>query len=299
VRRIIFRNNSTTAGWVEYDQPGLRTCIALNKDVIVSAGTMRSPQILNLSGIGDQTELEKAGIPVVKHLPGVGKNFQEDLYVTVGYLTLDGKEMPDQPYGLMGLVIFYTAGGRDPSGRTNIECSLGSGTDVGMNLPPPWQKSYFIYPNMQLLKSRGTVSLNPNDPFGTPIFDPHFLEAEQDIEYCIEAIKRARLIGTSAGLDEWRGEEIIPGPTVQTDEELRQHVRSIASTCQHFAGTCRMGPQDQFDSVVDPATMRVWGFNNVRVIDASVIPETVSGNSAAATYMIGHYGAELVNRSAN
>lgn len=201
--------------------------------------------------------------------------------------------MPPQPYGLMGAVIFTST---DPSTLphlTDVECSLASGTMKGMDLPPGKQQSYFIYPNLQLLKSRGTVRLASPNPTEPPLIDPRYLTAPEDLQRCIQGVKLARRIGHHPNLASWFAQELFPGPDVQTDAELEAFVRQTADTCYHYAGTCKMGVDAQ--AVVTPR-LQVRGTQRLRVIDASIIPTTVSGNTAAATMMIAAKGADFVSQ---
>ncbi|XXX74783.1 GMC oxidoreductase [Sorangium sp. So ce134] len=258
------------------------------KEVILSAGAIGSPQILMLSGIGDGSQLARHGIRTNVHLPGVGQNLQDDLYVTA--LFTARRPMPPQPYGLMGAVIFGCSSA-PPSAPTDVECSLASGTMPGLDLPRDLMQSYIIYPNVQLLQSRGTVALSSSNPADAPLIDPNYLSAPSDLPRCIDALQFARSIGNASALSDWRLQEVFPGPNVRTRHELAEHVRSTAGTCFHYAGTCKMGVDGM--SVVDPS-LKVRGVKNLRVIDASVIPTTVSGNTAAATMMIADKGAQLV-----
>ncbi|MDC3960009.1 GMC family oxidoreductase [Polyangium jinanense] len=263
--------------------------IHASREILIAAGAIGSPHLLLLSGVGPENQLRDLGIPVVSALPGVGENFQDDLFVTAMFLSR--KPMPPQPYGLMGAVIFTST---DPSTLpylTDVECSLASGTMEGLELPPDKRQSYFIYPNLQLLRSRGTIKLASTNPAEHPIIDPRYLNAPEDIQRCIFGVKLARDIGHNRGLADWFAEEILPGPRVQTDAEIEAYIRQTADTCYHYAGTCKMGVDDM--AVVTP-NLEVRGTERLRVVDASIIPTTVSGNTAAATMMIAAKGADLV-----
>lgn len=295
VSTVILEN--TTAVGVRYKNyaTGESKSAYAAQEVILAAGAIGSPQILMLSGIGPATDLESLGITSRVDLPGVGQNLQDDLYINL--LFTSPKPMPPQPYGLMGAVLFgYSArpgtaqrGGMPP--YTDIECSLSSGTMAGLNLPPAYQQSYLIYPNVQLLDSRGTVRLSSADPEAAPLIDPNYLSAPSDMARCLDALDFARTIGHAPALASWRREEIYPGPQVKTPAEAAAYIRKTAGTCFHYAGTCKMGIDPM--AVVDPE-LRVRGISRLRVIDASVIPTTVSGNTAAATMMIADRGASLL-----
>lgn len=263
--------------------------VPVRQEIVLAAGAIGSPQILMLSGVGPEAQLRDLGIPVVSALPGVGENLQDDLFVT-GLFT-SRRPLPPQPYGLMGAVIFTSTDPATLPALTDVECSLASGTMPGLPLPPALQQSYLIYPNLQLLGSRGTVALASTDPAAHPIIDPRFLSAPGDIARLVFGVKLARAIGRSDALAGWLAEEILPGPGVQTDAEIEAYARTTADTCFHYAGTCKMGVDPM--AVVTP-DLRVKGVQALRVVDASIIPTTVSGNTAAATMMIAARGADLI-----
>lgn len=265
------------------------------QEVILAAGAIGTPQILMLSGIGPGGDLARHGIASIVDLPGVGQNLQDDLYLPL--LFTSPRPLPPQPYGLMGAVIFgYTP----PSGvpapvdvpeLTNVECSLASGTMLGLDLPPGYQQSYLIYPNVQLLESRGAVRLSSADPADAPLIDPNYLGTPAEMQRCLDALTFARTIGNAPALAPWRSTEIYPGPAVKTPAEAEAYIRARAGTCFHYAGTCRMGADAM--SVVNPQ-LQVHGVSRLRVVDASIIPTTVSGNTAAATMMIADRAASFI-----
>lgn len=263
--------------------------VAARAEIVLAAGAIGSPQLLMLSGVGPQDQLGDLGIPVVSDLPGVGENFQDDLFVTAMFTSR--RPMPPQPYGLMGAVVFTSTDPATLPALTDVECSLASGTMAGIPLPEALRQSYLIYPNLQRLGSRGTVRLASADPAAHPIIDPRFLSAPGDIGRLVFGVKLARAIGQSEALAGWRAEEIMPGPGVQTDAEIDAYARKTTDTCFHYAGTCKMGVDPQ--AVVTP-TLQVRGVSGLRVVDASIIPTTVSGNTAAATMMIAARGADLI-----
>ncbi|MCH7737537.1 MAG: GMC family oxidoreductase N-terminal domain-containing protein [Chloroflexi bacterium] len=282
IKKIVVEN--LTAKAVILHQADGEKEISANREIILTAGAIGSAHTLMLSGIGNQRELSQFGILPVTNLPGVGQNFQDDLYVTT--LFKSKQQMPDQPYGLMGTVIFANSPTNNLGLGTDIECSLASGSMIGIGLTYP---SYLIYPNIQLLRSRGTVTLSSADPTIAPIIDPNYLSAPGDMENCLQALQLARTIGANSALSAWFEEEVMPGP--QWDNMLEEYIRQTAGTCYHYAGTCKMGIDDM--AVVAP-DLRVRGVSNLRVIDSSIIPQTVSGNTAAATMMIADKGSSLV-----
>ena len=264
------------------------TRVKATSEIVLCAGSIGSPQILMLSGIGPADHLKSRSIRTVMDLPGVGQNFQDDIFVTVGFASL--KDVPPQPYGLLGVVIFCQSSGR-PGNITDIECSLASGQMTGISIPSRQHRSYFIYPNIQSLHSRGTVRLLSASPLEHPLIDPRYLSDPRDMKRCVWAVKFAREIGRNRAMGDWYSHELQPGKNVRSDQEIEAYVRSTAMTCYHYSGTCRMGTGNH--SVVDPF-LKVNGIENLRVIDASIIPRTVSGNTAAATMMIAERGSQFI-----
>jgi choline dehydrogenase len=289
--RILFQSRRARGVVVTDSRTGRQAEVSARREILVAAGAIGSPHLLMLSGVGPEAHLRDLGIPVVSALPGVGENFQDDLLVTSVFLSR--KPLPPQPHGLMGSVIFTSTDPATLPVRTDVQFSLASGTMAGLELPPEWRRSYVLTPNLQLLGSRGTVTLASTDPAEPPVIDPRYLSAPGDLERCIAGLKLSRAIGHDRALAEWFAGEVLPGPDVQTDAQLEAYVRQTVDTCCHFAGTCRMGSDER--AVVTPA-LEVRGVEGLRVIDASVIPTTVSGNTAAATMMIAARGAELVLR---
>jgi len=255
------------------------------KEVILSAGTIGSPQMLMLSGIGDQAELSRFGISATVQLPGVGQNFQDDLIVSNVYLS--PQPLPPQKYGIMGLVGF----GRSKSNtdlETDLEFHFGGGFDQ--------ERSFLVISPMILLnESRGFVKLKSTNPFDHPLINPRYLSSDRDLERMVDACKLARQIAADKHLNAWRGDELVPGSIVQNDDQIKDFIRQKASTGLHYAGTCKMGSDEL--AVVDPF-LKVYGLDNLRVADASIMPQTVSGNTAGATMMIAHRAASLISAAA-
>lgn len=260
IERLVM--NGRTVHGVSLGRQGTHQTFDLfaKKEVVLSAGAVGSPQILMLSGVGPSDELRGHGIDVALDMPAVGENFQDDLFVTAAWRSK--KSMPNQPYGLMGSVIFANSSNNNHHLLgTDIECSLAAGTMAGMGLPPEEQQSYWIYPNLQLLKSRGTVKLASKNPYEAPLIDPNYLGDLEDMQNCIDGLELALAIGADAAMADWMGEEILPA-TPKSDFE--DYIRKTAGTCYHYAGTCRMG--NDAGTVVAP-DLRVHGLHYRRIGD--------------------------------
>lgn len=269
--------------------------IKTNKEIILSAGAIGSPQILMLSGIGDKKSLADLNINTLINLPGVGKNFQDDLYMITSFKTK--KPLPEQPYGMMGAVIFTRGLLNHSKMTTDIECSLSTGDMLGRSFLPEQLPSFQIFPNIQLLKNRGEVTLKNTNPHEHPLINPNYLSNNDDLHRCVDTIKMVRKIVRNSALSNWYSHELSPGENIRTDKQIEIYVRSTAETAYHYAGTCAMGVNEM--AVVNPETLLVRETNNLRIIDASIIPQTVSGNTAAATMMIAAKGADIVLGTVN
>ncbi|RCJ32617.1 choline dehydrogenase [Nostoc punctiforme NIES-2108] len=283
VTRILFED--TRAIGVEYVKEGQQHLAYIQNEIILSAGAIASPKILMLSGIGDENELAKFDIPVVANVPEVGQNLYDDLFVSVGFSIPQNKDVPFYDYGLAPAVIFAST--ENSSSVIDIESSVGVGTLKGF--PGP-ERSFWLWPNIMHLKSRGTVTLRSSNPNDTPMIDPGYLTAHGDIQMCKTALQLGIDIGNQLGLSQWRSKQIAP----ETGADLETYIRETADTTQHYCGTCRMGTDP--DSVVD-TELRVRGISGLRVIDSSVFPLSITANTAAATMMIADKGADIIIRS--
>lgn len=283
VTRILF--SDTKAIGVEYVKHGQQQQAYIHNEIILSAGAIASPKILMLSGIGDANELAKFDISVVANVPQVGQNLYDDLFVSAGFLIPQNKDVPFYDYGLAPAVIFGST--KNSSSVIDIESSVGVGTLKGF--PGP-ERSFWLWPNVMHLKSRGTVTLRSSNPDDAPAIDPGYLTASGDLQMCKTALELGIDIGNQLGLTQWRSKQIAP----ETGATLENYIRETADTTQHYCGTCRMGTSE--DSVVD-TELRVRGTSGLRVIDSSVFPLSITANTAAATMMIADKGTDIIIKS--
>jgi choline dehydrogenase len=240
---------------------------------------------LMLSGIGDKNELAKFDISVVANVPEVGQNLYDDLFVSAGFLIPQNKDLPFYSYGLAPAVIFGST--ENSSSVIDIESSVGVGTLKGF--PGP-ERSFWLWPNIMHLKSRGTVTLRSSNPDDAPVIDPGYLTAPGDLQRCKTALELGIDIGNQLGLSQWRSKQIAPEPGA----DLESYIKETADTTHHYCGTCRMGTDE--NSVVD-TELRVRGTSGLRVIDSSVFPLSITANTAAATMMIADKGTDIIIRS--
>ncbi|CAF1262594.1 unnamed protein product [Adineta steineri] len=273
--------------------------VAVNKELILSAGTINSPRLLQLSGIGNATQLQSLGIKVVKDLPGVGMNLRDDVAVNLVFVT-DTIEIESPPASFLSAVLFavdnYTtheATYRNGTGSlTNIEMLFSTGNMISNSWPIEWQNSLVLSPNIQQCKSRGTVMLMNSNPLIPPAIDAAYLSVDTDMTRVINSILLGRQLLSQPSFKKWNFQEVLPGPNYQTRDELINWIRGNATTGFHYIGTCKMGTDKL--SVVNPYNMKVWGVEGLRIIDASVAPASFSANTQSLTYAVAARAVDLI-----
>jgi choline dehydrogenase-like flavoprotein len=278
--------------------------------VILSAGAIGSPRLLQLSGIGPADDLARLGIPVVFDQPGVGANLQDhvDLFVIAectGPHTYDRFAKPHLS-ALAGLQYLLTRRGpvasslfetggfwyADPNARSpdiQFHLGLGSGIEAGVAAMP--QGGVTLNSAYMRPRSRGTVRLASADPLAAPLIDPNYWADPYDREMSIRGLKLAREIMAQDALKPYVLAERLPGPGVRTEQEYFDYACAHAKTDHHPVGTCRMGVDP--GAVVDPQ-LRFNGISGLRVVDASIMPTLISSNTNAATIMIAEKAADMM-----
>ena len=280
------------------------------KEIILSGGSINSPQLLMLSGVGDGKHLQEKGINVVSDLKGVGKNLQDHLETYVQHEC----KTPDTLYKYTKLIPKIFAGIQwflfksGPCSKSYLEAGgfAKSSTDrkmpniqfhffpsfvINHGLVSPQSHGYQLHASPNHPKSRGYVKLNSSDPYDYPKILFNYLEDEDDLKQTRECIHVARKILSQNSLVKYSKREIGPGSNLQNDEQLNDYIRSNAETAYHPCGTCKMGTDDM--SVVDE-TLKVKGIQNLRVVDASIMPEIPSANLNAPTLMIAEKASDLI-----
>ncbi|MGV8921073.1 MAG: GMC family oxidoreductase [Pseudomonas sp.] len=287
---------------------GLQTSMMACREVLLCAGSLGSPQLLLASGIGPASELEAMGVKVQHNLPGVGKNLQDHLD---GLITVRSKSPLTLGFSLGSLPTillsplryvfrkkgwlttnYVEAGG---FARTPL---AGAVPDVQFHFVPgyrshrgrlfEWGHGYAVHTCVLRPKSIGEVRLGRG---GQLVIDFNFLSNPDDARVLIEGLKLARSVLADKQFDGIRGEEMLPGKAVQTDEQWMTYVREYAATVFHPVGTCKMGVDAM--SVVGP-DLKVHGVQGLRVVDASIMPTLISGNTNAPCIMIGEKAADLI-----
>ena len=275
---------------VEFEQDGQRHTVDADAEVVVCAGAVNSPQLLMLSGIGPADHLAEHGIDPVVDLPGVGRNLQDHLFAFAVYERTAGPDEPAPSTNVGESGAFTRTSEDEPA--PDLQYHFAPVYFMEHGFANPEEGVGFSISATQLRpESRGRITLASNDPFDDPAIDPRYLTDDRDMEVLLAGLKEAREIANASALDEYRGEEIWPGEDVQTDAELREHIRETCHTVYHPVGTCKMGGDDV--AVVDDE-LRVHGVDGLRVVDASVMPTLVGGNTNAPTIAIAEKAADLV-----
>jgi choline dehydrogenase len=281
---------------------------ALADEVVVSAGTIGSPQLLQLSGIGPRDALERAGVDVVHELPGVGANLLDHLAsgLFVGTRNVETLASAQSFRNLLD----WAARGRGPltsnvaeaaalvhsgpaAGAPDLELLFAPVLFVDQGLTQPTEHGFTLGVILLHPRSSGTVSLRSSDPRDPPVVDPRYLTDPEgaDAATLLRGLRIARRVVSQAPLAAFVDRELEPGADARTDDELLQHIRALSQTLYHPVGTCRMGADPL--AVVDPS-LRVRGIDALRVVDASVMPALPSGHTNWPTVMIAERAAALL-----
>ena len=311
--RIVIENGRATG--VEYidAKSGQKHVVHADKEVLLSAGAVQSPQILQLSGIGDPEELAKFGIPVVKALKGVGANLQDHLDVCMSWECPQPITAHSLRKGLiktLAIGMNYAFFGKGLGRQQFLESGafLKSRPDLDRpdlqihtvaaimqnhgNTAVP--KDGFTFHVCQLRpESRGRVGLRSADPTDDPAIFANYLATEEDRRALREGVRMMRKVAAQSALDPYRTEELFPGKDVETDEQIDAWIRKHAETIYHPVGTCKMGADGDEMAVVD-GELKVRGVEGLRVVDASVMPTLVGGNTNAPTIMIAEKISDVI-----
>ena len=311
--RIVIENGRATG--VEYidAKSGQKHVVHADKEVLLSAGAVQSPQILQLSGIGDPEELAKFGIPVVKALKGVGANLQDHLDVCMSWECPQPITAHSLRKGLiktLAIGMNYAFFGKGLGRQQFLESGafLKSRPDLDRpdlqihtvaaimqnhgNTAVP--KDGFTFHVCQLRpESRGRVGLRSADPTDDPAIFANYLATEEDRRALREGVRMMRKVAAQSALDPYRTEELFPGKDVETDEQIDAWIRKHAETIYHPVGTCKMGADGDEMAVVD-GELKVRGIEGLRVVDASVMPTLVGGNTNAPTIMIAEKISDVI-----
>ena len=306
--RLLMQEKRVTG--VEYIQAGEKRKADCSGEVILSAGAINSPQILQCSGIGDRDWLQSAGVETIHELPGVGRNLQDHLQIRLVFQTSQrtlNDELNNPLKQLkVGIQYFLSRTGPLTLAASQVAIFTRSSDsverpDIQFHMQPlsadkpgdgvhPY--SAFTASVCQLRPySRGEIRIKSSDALEYPAIFPNYLSDSRDCDVAIGGIKVARQITEAPALQPHIIEEKVPGEKYQSDEELLQAARQYSQTIYHPTSTCKMGSDEL--AVVD-SQLRVHGIEGLRVADASIMPEIVSGNTNAPTIMIGEKAADMI-----
>jgi choline dehydrogenase len=287
---------------------GAREIVRAEREVVLSAGTIQSPHILQLSGIGDPDALSAAGVTPVHELRGVGANLHDHLDVPVMFACPEPVTMYSRTRGLKGLGVGLDYLFRKSGPASQAVCQVGAFLKSRPELDRPDTQICIVtaaFENKRLVdgymfricqlnpESRGNVFLKSADPFAAPGIRFNYLSTEGERAALRRSVKLIRDVVGQPAMARYRGSELGPGPGVQSDEDIDAYVRREAVSDYHPVGTCRMGVAGDRLAVVDDQ-LRVLGLEGLRIADASVIPTIVSGNTNAPSMMIGEKCADMI-----
>ncbi len=315
VTRVLLEGKKAVG--IEYKRSGTLQRARCTGEIILSAGAIGSPQILQLSGIGDGEMLKSKGVEVQHNLSGVGRNLQDHLQVRMIYKCSQPVSLNDDvrnPFKKMKMGLDFLL---KRSGPLTIGAGQAGGfVKVMPDAATPDMQFHFMTmsadkPGTGLHKfsafmstvcqlrpeSRGHLEIKSADPAEKPAIHPNYLSTDLDQRFFVEALKYGRKVAEQPSLQAYISEEMEPSMAVATDEELLAHTRKKATTVFHPVGTCKMAPENDAGSVVDER-LRVRGIKGLRVIDASIMPTLVSGNTNAPCIMIGEQGADFIKADA-
>jgi len=296
---------------VEYEHEGQRKTADAASEVILCGGAVNSPQLLLLSGVGPADHLAEHGIDVVADRPGVGGNLQDHLNAGVIFECTEPLSLA-KAESIWNLAKYFlrkqgmlTSNVAEAGGFARTDDDLDA-PDVQFHFGPAYFLRHgfeespvdhaFSLGVVQLRpESRGRISLASDDPFDDPVIDPRYLTEEEDWEVMFDGVEMCREILRADAFAPYRGEELLPGPDVDSREGVADLVREYAETLYHPVGTCKMGDDDE--AVVDDRLL-VHGVEGLRVVDASIMPQITRGNTNAPTIAIAEKAADLIAEDA-
>jgi choline dehydrogenase len=320
VDRVLFDESQQRATGISITQHGVIRTFTARKEVILCAGAVDTPKILQLSGVADRALLAKHQIPVVKHLPAVGQNLQDHLCVSYYYKaniptlndelsSLFGQFKLGVKYlltrkGALAMSVNQAGGffrGNSEQSFPNLQLyfnplSYQIPKNNKASLKPEPYSGFLLCFNPCRPTSRGHIEIASKNPRDAALIDPNYLSTQKDIDEVIQGSRLMRKIMGAPALKGITVDEVLPGPAVETDEQMLQYFRDNCGSIYHLCGSCTMGADEQ-TSVVDKH-LKVHGLDGLRIVDASIFPNVTSGNTHAAVLMVAEKGADLILQDA-
>jgi 4-pyridoxate dehydrogenase len=303
---------------VTWRQGGKTHSARANREVILTGGAINSPQLLMLSGIGDPDHLREHGIDVAAALKGVGRNLSDHTSAALSFRRKSGgpfqKNMrldrvalalgkaylgrggfaADLPFGITA---FLKTAPEEPAPDVQLLFWMGATATASPYLPPfkrAFEDSFSVRAMPMRPVSRGQVALTSSNPVDAPRIHQSFLETDEEWRVMRRGLRMIRGLVGSQSMQAFAGDELSPGIDSRSDEALDAHVRATMGTVHHPVGTCKMGADDDDGAVVD-SSLRVRGIENLRVVDASVMPDLIGGATNAPVIMIAEKAADMIN----
>ncbi|MEO9524823.1 GMC family oxidoreductase [Marinobacter alexandrii] len=311
VKKVVLEGSRAVAVELRHEDKDL--VLKANREIILSGGAINSPQLLQLSGIGDRRALESLGLRCLHELPGVGRNLQEHVDACVlvaskknnGFTTSFGgmlKMLPDtiryigKKEGKLAKSITEAGGfirSSDSVDRPDVQLHMLPllFDDSGRDLKLMSNSGYSVHVCVLRPKSTGTVTITSANPFAAPEIDYNFFADPDDCKVMVDGIRQARRILAAKAFEDYGGVEIHPGQDSQSDEQIIEKVKEKVGLVYHPVGTCKMGIDEM--AVVD-SQLRVHGLEGLRVVDASIMPKLISGNTNAPTIAIAEKAADMI-----
>jgi choline dehydrogenase len=313
-QRVVFEGRRCVG--VEYRGDNVEYIAKARIEVVMSSGAVNSPQLLELSGIGNGARLQNLGIEVVNDLRGVGENLQDHLQLRMAFKVHGVRTLNTASahwWGKMMIGLQYVLMQSGPMSMSPSQLGAFAKSDVNDKSLTRPDLEYHVQP-LSLDKfgeplhrfnaftasvchlrptSRGSVHVESRDPYAAPLIAPNYLSTDYDRHVAANALRLTRRIAAAPALKPYRPEEILPGIQFQTEEDLQLAAGNVGTTIFHPVGTCRMGTADDPSAVVD-SRLRVIGVDGLRVVDASVMPAITSGNTNSPTLMIAERASEMI-----
>ncbi len=313
--KVLVTGVDVTAGravGVRYRRGKGAESVARGREIVLAAGAVGSPQLLQLSGVGNKAELEAIGLPVVHDLPGVGESLQDHLAVHVQQTGIAPVSLADvrNKARWPGIIAEALVRGTGPGAWNPMQAGGFVRSPLAVDHPdiffvlapllmqseeqsfPVDQHGYQLHVEVMRSDARGTVKIVSPDPTAHPALQLNYLTAPEDRPRWLEAVRIARELMGQPAMAALGGSEWLPGPAVRTDDEVMDWVARTARTGLHLCCSARMGTDD--GAVLDPATMRVRGLEGLRVVDASAFPSITNANTYAPTMMLAEKAADLI-----
>jgi choline dehydrogenase len=311
VRRLAFDGRRCTG--VEFERGGQAERAAARIETILAAGSVGSPQILQLSGVGPGALLQQHGIPVLHEMPGVGENLQDHLQLRMAFKVKNVVTLNQRVHSLfgkaaMGLEYLLFRSGPLTMAPSQLGGFTRSSADhatanVEIHTQPlsldkfgdPLHTFNAFTSSICNLRptSRGHVRIKSPDPRAAPAINPRYLSTDEDRKVAVDSLRITRRVAAQPALARFEPEEFVPGPKFASDEELVTAAGNVGTTIFHPVSTCRMGRDDDPTAVVD-CRLRVRGLGGLRIVDASIMPTITSGNTNSPTLMIAEKAAAMI-----